>query len=201
MKTIYLLTLLLALAACTESSSPAAEETNESTETGTTTNALSLINPCSIISTATIESTFDVAAPATLEMFERQPYDNMKQCQFIWSESEKSTKGSQIMVDIMVNMEGFESPTPYSRMLEMDLLNGLLDRKQQLINPTAIGEFGKGAYYWVEGSADNVQKIKFQVNENYMVQILFNSNFDVPYTDVKQKLIALGKTIKQQLEK
>ena len=104
------------------------------------------------------------------------------------------------MVDIMVNMEGFESPTAYSRMLEMDVLNGLMDRKQQLINPTAIGELGKGAYYWEEGSADNAQKIKFQVDENYMVQVLFNSNFDTPYTDVKQKLVEIGKKLKQQLE-
>lgn len=198
MKTIIPFLCGLVLVAC--SSTDPTETTTESPENSGSLVDVKLIDPCSIITEDVLKTVFNVSDPSTIEMYAREKSTNAKQCQFLWTESTSSVKSSQLMIDIMSNMKGQESPTAYSRMLEMDLLNGLLGQQQQLIKPSPIADFGPGAYYWAQLEQDNVQKIKFQINENYMVQVMYNSNFDTPETEVKKKLMKIGNQIKKGIK-
>lgn len=186
---------------CACSSPTAGSESGEenASESAAATKDLELIQPCSLFNSKDLATVFGIGDMSTIEEFSRNKATNTNQCQFIWTESASSTKSSQIMIDVMVNLEGQKSPTAYSRMLELDLINGLLGQQQQLIKPSPIADFGKSAYYWAQLEQEKVQKIKYQIDENYMIQIMYNSNFEVPHDEVKKKLVQIGQQLNKKI--
>lgn len=196
MKQLLFIFIGLAAVACSEND---LSETTNSSENGVetksaTSSEATLIDPCSIITVDKLCAVFMVNDPSTVEMYSREKYADTKQCQFLWTESQTSVKSSQLLVNITSKIDE-SNPTKYSRMLEIDLEKGLLGSQQQIIKPESVSGLGKGAYFWAQLDEEKVQKIKFQIDEKYMVELMYNSNFGVPHTDVRQKLTELAKVI------
>jgi hypothetical protein len=99
------------------------------------------------------------------------------------------------MITILTNDEKAEMPRRFSNMLRMDMQNGVLSSKQQKIMPTPVDGLGKNAYHWADLDFQNFQKIKFQKDENYYVEVFHNGN-DVEDTElIKEKLLEISKTL------
>lgn len=159
---------------------------------------VALVNPCDLVSMDDIATAFGVDS-ATIESYTRNPYPDTNRCEFIWNDPNDATKGSQIMITISSNLEIKEMPSKFSNMLRMDLEKGVMGTKQQIIKPTPIDGFGTNGYHWTQPDFQNVQKIKYQVDEKYLVEVLFNAYKDVDASEIKNKLLKIGNTIKEKL--
>ncbi len=85
------------------------------------------VNPCELFDANQLASVFNITDKSLIEIYARDKYASTKQCQFIWQESVGSVKGSQIMIDISHKTE--DKGAAFSRMLELDLQNGLTARE------------------------------------------------------------------------
>lgn len=134
-------------------------------------------NPCDLFNAEQLVRVFDIKNVSTIEMYARDQYGSKKQCQFIWTQEKGSVAGSQIMIDITSKTE--DMGATFSRMLELDLQNGLSARENNqtiIIKPTPLENFGDFAYHWEQPSFQSVQKITFQVNNEYRVDITYNAH-------------------------
>ena len=200
MKNIINVIVVVLLISCTTKKENSKEEinSNEATTENVVSEKVALINPCDLVSMDDIASAFGVDT-ATIESYARNPYPDTNRCEFIWNDPSEVTKASQIMITISSNLEINEMPRKFSNMLRMDLEKGVMGTKQQIIKPTPIDGFGTNGYHWVEPDFQNVQKIKFQLNEAYLVEVLFNSSGTVNSEEIKEKLLQIGKNIKQKI--
>lgn len=193
MKKIIVLLIVIAIASCNNKSTE--NETND-------TKAVKAQNPCELFDVNQLANVFNIADNSLIEMYSHDKYENTKQCQFIWQEKAGSIEASQIMIDITHKTENMG--TTFSRMLALDLKNGLtaLENNQTIIiKPTPLNGFGNFAYHWEQPSFQNVQKIAFQVDNNYRVVITFNchKNIKVSQNEIKNRLIKIGTIIKEKL--
>lgn len=196
MKNILSIVLVAIFFSCTEKK----EDANSNIEINKQENLdeVVLINPCDLVSMDDIASAFGVDT-ATIESYARNPYPDTNRCEFIWNDLNEVTKASQIMITISSNLEMEDMPRKFSNMLRMDLEKGVMGTKQQIIKPTPIDGFGTNAYHWTEPDFQNIQKIKFQLNEAYLVEVLLNSSGTVNSEEIKEKLLQIGKNIKQKI--
>ncbi|KIX21894.1 hypothetical protein SY27_04205 [Flavobacterium sp. 316] len=200
MKNIINVIVVVLLISCTTKKENSKEEinSNEVTTENVVSEKVVLINPCDLVSMDDIALAFGVDT-ATIESYARNPYPDTNRCEFIWNDPNEVSKASQIMITISSNLEINEMPRKFSNMLRMDLEKGVMGTKQQIIKPTPIGGFGENAYHWAESEVQNVQKIKFHVNDMYLIEILFNTSAIVNQEEIKVKLIQVGKDIKQKI--
>lgn len=201
MKTLILILSLLLLASCNSKTKDATESEVVTTEKESTS-TINAVNPCNLFSSEDLVKVFNITDASTVEMYARDQYGTKKQCQFIWQEEKGSVAGSQIMIDITSKSE--DMGATFSRMLQMDLQNGLSARENGqtiIIKPTLLEGFGDFAYHWEQIDFQNVQKITFQVKNDYRVDIVYNAHEAIyaPKDIVKTKLIEIGKTIKEKL--
>ena len=198
-------TVLLVLALGCNTKNESTNSLNDKKETETTTSSIKNIkpvNPCELFNAEQLATFFDIADASTIEMYARNQYGTKKQCQFIWPEEKGSVAGSQIMIDITSKTE--DMGATFSRMLELDLLNGLSARENGqtiIIKPTLLEGFGEFAYHWEQPGFQNVQKIAFQVRNDYRVDIMYNAYgaINASAAMIKNKLSEIGKQIKQNL--
>ncbi|UOX35575.1 hypothetical protein LXD69_08625 [Flavobacterium sediminilitoris] len=196
MKNILSIVLVAIFFSCTEKK----ENANSNIEINKQENLdeVVLINPCDLVSIEDIATTFG-ADVTTMESYTRNPYPDTNRCEFTWNVPQDVTKASQIMITISSNLEMEDMPRKFSNILRMDKEKGVLGSQQQIIKPTPIDGFGTNGYHWVEPDFQNVQKIKFQLNEAYLVEVLFNSSGTVNSEEIKEKLLQIGKNIKQKI--
>lgn len=200
-KSLYLLILVVLVSCNNKTENNTSENKKNVTETSEN-KVVTPKNPCDLFNTDQLVSVFDIKNASTIEMYARDQYGTKKQCQFIWTEEEGSVAVSQIMIDITSKTE--DMGATFARMLELDLQNGLTARENNetiIIKPTALENFGDFAYHWEQASFQSVQKITFQVNNEYRVDITYNAHKSINASKdlIKSKLIAIGKTIKQNL--
>ncbi|BCY28960.1 hypothetical protein [Flavobacterium okayamense] len=200
-KSLYLLILVVLVSCNNKTENNTSENKKNVTETSEN-KVVTPKNPCDLFNTDQLVSVFDIKNASTIEMYARDQYGSKKQCQFIWTEEEGSVAGSQIMIDITSKTE--DMGATFARMLELDLQNGLTARENNetiIIKPTVLENFGDFAYHWEQHSFQSVQKITFQVNNEYRVDITYNAHKSINASKdlIKSKLIAIGKTIKQNL--
>ncbi|CAM3903896.1 MULTISPECIES: hypothetical protein [Flavobacterium] len=196
MKNIINVIVVVLLISCTTKKENV--NSNEATTENVVSEKVALINPCDLVSMDDIASAFGIDI-STIESYARNPYPDTNRCEFIWNDPNEVTKASQIMITISSNLEMEDMPRKFSNMLRMDIEKGVMGTKQQIIKPTPIDGFGANAYHWKEPDFQNVQKIKFQSNEAYLIEILFNSSETVNSEEIKEKLIQIGKNIKQKI--
>ncbi|WP_445710455.1 hypothetical protein [Flavobacterium sp.] len=198
MKNIANIIILVLLISCTSKKENTNSDNKEAAIENEVSEKVMLVNPCDLVSMDDIASAFGVDI-ATIESYARNPYPDTNRCEFIWNDPNNVTKASQIMITISSNLEMEDMPRKFSNMLRMDIEKGVMGTKQQIIKPTPIDGFGANAYHWVEPDFQNVQKIKFQSNEAYLIEILFNSSETVNSEEIKGKLLQIGKNIKQKI--
>lgn len=194
--------IVLAITSCNNKTE---NNTSENTKNDTETSENKVVtpkNPCDLFGTEQLVSVFDIQDASTIEMYARDLYGTKKQCQFIWPEEKGSVAGSQIMIDITSKTE--DMGATFSRMLDLDLQNGLTARENNetiIIKPTPLENFGDFAYHWEQPSFQSVQKITFQVNDAYRVDITYNAHGTINASKdlIKSKLIEIGNQIKQKL--
>ena len=201
MKLIQALMLLMLVSCNNKTESNSTENTNNATETSEN-KVVTPKKPCDLFGTDQLVSAFDIKDASTIEMYARDLYGTKKQCQFIWPEEKGSVAGSQIMIDITSRTE--DMGATFSRMLELDLQNGLSARENNqtiIIKPIPLNGFGDFAYHWEQPNFQSVQKITFQVNNEYRVDITYNAHGTInASTDlIKSKLIEIGKIVKENL--
>lgn len=161
------------------------------------------LKPCNLFNADQLASVFNITDKSLIEMYARDEFrTNTNQCQFIWQEALGSVKGSQIMIDITHKYE--DMGATFSRMLELKLLNGMnTQENNQIVTiiPTKLDGFNEHAYHWAQPSFQNVQKIAFQVRNDYNVEIMFNCHegISVSQDAIKNKLIEIGKIIKENI--
>lgn len=194
-KSLYLL-ILVVLVSCNNKT----ENTKNNTET-LESKVVTPKNPCDLFGKDQLVSVFDIQNASTIEMYARDEYGTQT-CQFIWPEEEGSVAASQIMIDITPKTE--DMGATFARMLELDLQNGLTARENNetiIIKPTPLENFGDFAYHWEQPSFQSVQKITFQVNNEYKVNITYTAHkaVNAPKDLIKSKLIEIGKIIKKAL--
>ena len=198
MKNIANIIILVLLISCTTKKENTNTNHTEETLENVVSEKVVLINPCDLVSMDDIASAFGVDI-ATIESYARNPYPDTNRCEFIWNDPSEVTKASQIMITISSNLEMVDMPRKFSNMLRMDIEKGVMGTKQQIIKPTPIDDFGTNAYHWKEPDFQNVQKIKFQSNEAYLVEVLFTTSATVNSEEIKGKLLQIGKNIKQKI--
>lgn len=191
---------LLSLSSCQETKNSLDKEAVTTKKESTA--AIKTINPCDLFDTQNLVDVFGIADASTIEMYAREQNGSKKQCQFLWPEEKGSVAGSQIMIDITSKAE--DMGATFSRMLQLDLQNGLSANENgqtTIIKPTGLIGFGKSAYHWEQPNFQNVQKITFQVENNYRIDITYNAHNAVNISKdlIKMKLIEIGKQIKQKL--
>ena len=201
MKLMQALMLLLLVSCSNKPENKSTENTNNIPKTSSNKVATPK-NPCDLFDENQLANVFGVADKSLIEMYSRDKYETTKQCQFIWQEEKGSVEGNQIMIDITSKTETMGAT--FSRMLELDLQNGLTARENNetiIIKPTPLENFGDFAYHWEQPNFQSVQKITFQVNNDYRVDVTYNSHRHInASTDIiKSKLIEIGKQIKQKL--
>lgn len=202
MKNSLCLLILVVLVSCNNKTE---NKTSENTKNVTETLKNKVVtpkNPCDLFGTDQLVSVFDIQDASTIEMYARDLYGTKKQCQFIWPEEKGSVAGSQIMIDITSKTD--DMGATFSRMLELDLQNGLTARENNqtiVIKPKPIENLGDFAYHWEQPSFQSVQKITFQVNDEYRVDITYNSHGSIKVSGelIKSELIEIGNQIKQKL--
>ncbi|MVO09483.1 hypothetical protein GOQ30_09970 [Flavobacterium sp. TP390] len=196
MKKIVSIILVTIFFSCTEKK----ENANSNIEINKQENLdeVVLLNPCDLVSIEDIATTFE-ADVTTMENYARNPYPDTNRCEFTWNVPQDVTKACQIMITISSNLEIDEMPRKFSNILRMDKEKGVLGSQQQIIKPTPIDGFGTNAYHWTEPDFQNIQKIKFHVNDMYLIEILFNTSAIVNQEEIKVKLIQVGKDIKQKI--
>lgn len=203
MKTIVYRIILLLLISCNSTTDKKESNTVDSKVKNTSAKDVKPASPCELFTSENLASLFEIKDASTIEMYVRDAFrENTNQCQFIWPEEKGSIKASQIMVDITHKYK--DMGATFSRMLELDIKNGLTaieNGKTITIKPMPIDDFGDHAYHWTQPSFQNVQKITFQVENNYRVDITYNSHAGVNIQEsvIKQKLIEIGQQIKKQL--
>lgn len=198
MKNILNTIVVVVLISCTtKKESPNSNLQEEKVEV-VSSKKVALISPCDLLSQADIKATFELEG-VTIENYARNPYPDTNICEFIWNNAKDVTKASQIIITISSNLEIDEMPRKFSNMLRMDIEKGVTGTKQQIITPKLIDGFGTNAYYWTQPDFQNVQKIKFQIDEAYLVEVMYNSNVQIAQEEIKNKLIQIGQTIKQKL--
>lgn len=200
-KSLYLLILVVLVSCNNKTENNTSENTKNDTET-LENKVVTPKNPCDLFGTDQLVSVFDIQDASTIEMYARDQYGTKKQCQFIWPEEKGSVAGSQIMIDITSKTD--DMGATFSRMLDLDLQNGLTARENNetiIIKPTPLENFGDFAYHWEQPSFQSVQKITFQVNDAYRVDITYNAHGTINASKdlIKSKLIEIGKTIKENL--
>lgn len=198
---LYTVCLLIAVS-CNNKTANSAETPESNKNEQPEKAAIAPINPCDLFNKEQLTTVFSIVDSTTIEMFARDKYGDSKQCQFIWPDEKESIQGSQIMIDI-------SSKTPdmgatFSRMLELDKQNGLTARENNetiIIMPTSLQGFGDHAYHWEQIDFQSVQKITFHVRNEYRIDITYNAHkhINMPKEEVKNKLIQIGKIIKQKL--
>lgn len=198
MKNIANTILVVFLISCTSKKENTNSDNKEVAIENEASEKVMLVNPCDLVSMDDIASAFEIKS-TTIETYARNPYPDTNRCEFIWNDPNDVTKGNQIMITISSNMEREEMPRKFSNMLRMDLEKGVMGTKQQIIKPIPIDDFGTIAYYWAEPDFQNVQKIKFQSNETYLVEVLFTTSTTVNPEEIKEKLLQIGKNIKQKI--
>lgn len=198
MKNIANIIILVLLISCTTKKENPNSNTEEIKNEISVVEAVKLVNPCDLVSLEDIASAFEIDI-ATIESYARNPYPDTNRCEFIWDDPSDVTKASQIMITISSNLEMEDMPRKFSNMLRMDIEKGVMGTKQQIIKPTSIDDFGTNAYHWTEPDFQNVQKIKFQSNEAYLVEVLFTTSTTVNSEEIKGKLLQIGKNIKQKI--
>lgn len=200
MKKIINIIVVLTLISCNTKA-----EKLSTTETFTeepSSKAIEAVKPCELFGIDQLASVFNIEDKSSIEMYDRTKSNTTKQCQFIWQEKDNAIQGSQIMINITHKSE--DMGATFSRMLELDLEKGLSaseNGKIIIIKPTPLEGFGDDAYHWEQLSFQNLQKIVFQVQNNYKIEILYNSHngVNVEPNIIKNKLIQIGKTLNQQL--
>ena len=199
--TVLFLIMLVLVSCNNKTENNSSEKTNNSVNTSV--NKVVIVqNPCELFDANQLANLFDIADKSLIEMYSRDKYGSTKQCQFIWQEKAGSVETSQIMIDITSKSEDMGST--FSKMLELDLQNGLPARENNqtlIIKPTPLEDFGNFAYHWAQPNFQNVQKITFQVNNEYRVDITYNTHGTnkIAASLIKSKLIQIGKTIKEKL--
>lgn len=199
MKSILNIFLVVLLASC--NSITDTSNANQLNAENSSTNEVLPVKPCELFSTEQLAFVFNIQDKSTIEMYDRSKHSATNQCQFIWPEEKGSLKSSQIMINITRKTP--DDGSSFSRKLELDLQNGLSaseNGKVVIIKPKEIEGFGNFAYHWAQPNFQNTQKIKFQLNDLYMVEILFNSNTEVLPEDIENKLIKIGEILNQKLE-
>ncbi|MDP5121836.1 MAG: hypothetical protein NWQ46_09600 [Spirosomaceae bacterium] len=197
MKKVLFLSLITFSFAC--SSGTSTSETMDEATVSETTEEPILKNACDIISVDDFAKLFNIQATGEIETYARTPDPNKSTCQFLWQANAAPTSGNQVMITIMTNDEKAEMPRRFSNMLRMDIQNGVMSTKQAKLMPTPVDGLGENAYHWAELDFQNFQKIKFQVDENYYVEVFHNGN-DVDDTElIKEKLLEISKTLKTKL--
>lgn len=194
-KIAFFLLIMIAQLSC---SSETKSETVESDTNSDKPTELVLKNACDIISVNDIAKLFTTEV-AGIETYAKTPSPTKSTCQFTWQKSDAPTSGSQVMITISLNDQKAEMPRRFSNMLRMDMQNGVMGSKQHKIMPTSIEGFGENAYHWSELDFQNLQKIKFQVDENYYVEVFHNGNTAGDAEATKAKLLEISKTLKSQL--
>ena len=198
MKPIIKLIIVVLLISCnTKKETPNSNLQEEKVEV-VSSKKVALISPCDLLSQADIKATFELEG-VTIENYARNPYPDTNRCEFVWNNANDVTKGSQVMITISSNFEIDDMPRKFSNMLRMDIEKGVMGSKQQIIKPTPITDFGTNAYHWSEPDFQNVQKIKFQMDEAYLVEVMYNSNVQITQDEIKNKLIQVGNQIKRNL--
>lgn len=163
-------------------------------------NAIISVRPCELFTKELLASTFNIQDLSTIEYYDRRKYKTTDQCQYIWTASKSASNASQLIINITSNTHETDNPTPYSRLLAIDLEKGLIGTKQQIIKPIVIDGLGENAYFWAQPDYQDVQKIKFQVNNSYMVEVIYNSYLESAQNDIKKKLCTIGTLIQNKLK-
>lgn len=191
------LTLLLSLFICACGS----ESNTNSTESQATAEAqfaLELKNACDFISATDVTEMFNIQTEG-METYAKTPSPNQTTCQYIWQGTASPTSGNQLMITITMNDEKAEMPRRFSNMLRIHLQDGIMGVKQENIKPTPTEGLGEYAYHWEQLSFQNTQKICFQKDENYLIEVMHNANEAIDNELVKTKLIEISKTLKIKL--
>lgn len=204
MKLYLTLLFALLLIGCNTNSEKASTPSSSDAKSSTKVSSKEVTpaKPCDLFGKEELAKVFNIQAQSTIEMYTREGGMNTHQCQFIWQEEENAVMGSQVMIDISHKTD--DMGATFSRMLELDLQNGLsASENGQIVNikPTTINGFGDFAYHWTQPSFQNTHVLKFQVENDYSVKLTFNCHegITVYQDDIKSKLIEIGKVIQQKL--
>jgi hypothetical protein len=201
-KNLYLLILVVLVSCNNKTENNSSENTKNDIET-LESKVVTPKKPCDLFNSDQLVSVFDIKDASTIEMYARDQYGTKKQCQFIWPEEKGSIVGSQIMIDISCKSD--DMGATFSRMLELDLQKGLTaseNGKVITILPTSIKGFGDHAYHWTQPDFQQVQKIVFQVDDNYKVEITYTAHKQAKLAaeDAKNKLVEIGNLIQNKLK-
>ena len=191
------LTLLLSIFVCACGS----ESNTNSTESQTTAeaqSALELKNACDFISAADVTEMFNIQTEG-METYAKTPSPNQTTCQYIWQGTASPSSGHQLMITITMNDEKAEMPRRFSNMLRIHLQDGMMGVKQENIKPSPVEGLGEFAYHWAQLSFQNTQKICFQKDENYLVEVMYNANEAVDNESIKSKLLEISNTLQTKL--
>lgn len=199
----YLSILLLLIVSCnTKNEKATPNEAEEATPATAISKDVHPIDPCTLLKSEQLATMFNIVNDSAIETYTRDMYGTTKQCQFIWQEEKGSVKGSQLLV--IISSKEKDAGATFSKMLQLDIENGLsASENGEVINikPTPLQGFGDNAYHWTQPNFQNVQKIVFQVNNDYKVEIMFNCHkeISIDQEDIKNKLIETGTLIKGKL--
>lgn len=174
----------------------------ESKEEVTSAKEIKTINPCDIFSSEQLVTIFNIQTPGNIEVNPKSKYGSTLQCQFAWYDNKETSKSSQVIIDISAKTS--DMGATFSRMLELDLekgLSGTENGKVVVIMPEKIDNFGDFAYHWQQPSFQNLQKISFQLDNQYRVDITYNSYKGIGLTsdEIKNNLMQIAQLIKQKI--